>query len=202
MSEGIIRTFPGTLCMECSVGSEVAADAVFQIDGSNISPRMGRVVDGMLVVFDTESVFTTVKRVQCMSVAHNTSHSVSVFLPGKSRYTESHFHDMRPCVYMVVFGPPVITGMTTLNEGDTLYLECDTSNSKPRPTMEWFSPGGVNSTNERIIEIMNIQRSAAGIYTCVATHIFSGATMNSTVNVVVQCECSDSIFKVHYIATA
>ena len=48
-------------------------------------------------------------------------------------------------------------------------------------------------SNERILEIMNIQRSAVGIYTCVATHPLSGATMNSTVNVIVQCKCQCSM---------
>ena len=85
--------------------------------------------------------------------------------------------------------------MTTLNEGDTLYLDCDTSNSRPRPSVEWFSPERVVVTNERTLEIMNIQRSAAGIYTCVATHPLSKATMNSTVNVTVQCECHDSMYE-------
>ena len=51
-----------------------------------------------------------------------------------------------------------------------------------------MSPEVVNVSNWRILEIMNIQRSAAGIYTCVATYPISGATMNSTVNVTVQCE--------------
>ena len=88
MNEGVIRTVPGALCMECIVGGEVAADTVFQIDGSKINTRIGRVVDGELVVFDTESVFTTAKRVQCMSVAHNASHSVLVSLKSKSDYTE------------------------------------------------------------------------------------------------------------------
>ena len=83
--------------------------------------------------------------------------------------------------------------MTTLNEGDTLHLECDASNSRPRPRVEWLSPKGAVATNESILEIMNIHRSATGIYTCVATHIFSRATMNSTVNVIVQCECHDDI---------
>ena len=92
------------------------------------------------------------------------------------------------------FRPPVITGMTTLNEGDTLYLDCDTSNSRPRPSVEWFSPEGVNISNDRFLESMNIQRSAAGIYTCV-TISRSGATMNSTVNVAVQCECYDSMYE-------
>ena len=49
-------------------------------------------------------------------------------------------------------------------------------------------------SNQRTLEIMNIQRSAAGIYTCVAISR-SGATMNSTVNVTVQCECHDSIMQ-------
>ena len=49
-------------------------------------------------------------------------------------------------------------------------------------------------SNQRTLEIMNIQRSAAGIYTCVAISR-SGATMNSTVNVTVQCEYHDSIMQ-------
>ena len=57
--------------------------------------------------------------------------------------------------------------------------------------MEWLGPEGVNVSNKRILEIMNIQRSVAGIYTCVATHTITGATMNSIVNIIVQCECHD-----------
>ena len=79
--------------------------------------------------------------------------------------------------------------MTTLNEGDTLYLDCDTSNSRPRPSVEWLSPDGVTISITRDLGIMNIQRSAAVIYTCVALSR-SGATINSTVNVTVQCKCS------------
>ena len=42
-------------------------------------------------------------------------------------------------------------------------------------------------SNERILEMTNIQGSTEGIYTCVATHTLSGATI--TVNVTVQCKC-------------
>ena len=90
---------------------------------------------------------------------------------------------------LLVFRPPVITGNTTLNEGDTLYLDC---NSTPRVglSVKWFSPEGVVISNERTLEIMNIQESAAGTYTCVALRIVTGATINSTaVNVTVQCKC-------------
>ena len=44
-------------------------------------------------------------------------------------------------------------------------------------------------SNERILEITNIHWSAEGIYTCVATQPCSGATINITVKVTVQCEC-------------
>ena len=50
VSEVILYVPPGTVCIECSVGGEVTADAGFQIDGSNIDDSIGRVVDGVLVV--------------------------------------------------------------------------------------------------------------------------------------------------------
>ena len=87
MSEVILYVPPGTVCIECSVGGEVAADAVFQID-SSIDDSIRRVVDGVLVVFDTENVFTTSSAtvVQCMSVDLNASHSVGMYLESKSHY--------------------------------------------------------------------------------------------------------------------
>ena len=46
-------------------------------------------------------------------------------------------------------------------------------------------------SNERILEMTNIQGSAEGIYTCVATHPLSRATIS--VNVTVQCECQEKL---------
>ena len=100
---------------------------------------------------------------------------------------------MSLCPLNIVFRPPVITGNTTLNEGDTLELDCDTSNSRPHSSVEWFSPEDVMISITRDFEIMNIRRSAAGIYTCVALSR-TGTTMNSTVNVTVQCKCYDSMY--------
>ena len=79
----------------------------------------------------------------------------------------------------------MITGNTTLNEGDTLYLDCDASTLNSRATVKWFSPERVVVSNGRILEIMNISRSAAGIYTCVATRVRI-LTTNITVNVTIQ----------------
>ena len=90
---------PGTVCIQCSVGGEVANDAVFQIDGSDINGSIGRVVVGVLVVFDTESVFSTSSAtyVQCMSVHLNAYHLIWIYLKSKSQcmYRELCCHDMR-----------------------------------------------------------------------------------------------------------
>ena len=105
-------------------------------------------------------------------------------------YRESRAFMIRAII--LVFRSPVITGITTLNEGDTLDLDCDKSNSNSLVglSVKWLSPEGVVVSNERTLDIMNIQESAAGTYTCVTIRIVTGATINSTaVNVTVQCKC-------------
>ena len=98
---------PGTLCIECIVGGEVAADAVYKIGDSKIDRSIGRVVDGVLVVYDSESVFKQAVCVHCMSAAHNASHSALLNVPDcKSYYLilnhSSMIHDMKACVYVNV----------------------------------------------------------------------------------------------------
>ena len=88
----------------------------------------------------------------------------------------------------LVFRPPVIRGETTLNEGDTLDLDCDVSTSSPLPSVQWFSPQGDLISNSRDLEIMNIQGDKAGIYMCVIIQLDSKVTLNSTVNITVLCE--------------
>ena len=55
---GTIEIPPGTVCVECIINGEVVDDAQFQIQRSNIDPSKGRTVDGVLVLFQTENVFT------------------------------------------------------------------------------------------------------------------------------------------------
>ena len=93
MSDVILYVPPGTVCIECSVGGEVAADATFQLDNTNIDRSIGRVVDGVLVVFDTENVFTTsATDMQCTSVESdpNVYHSVGMYLKSKSYTIQNH----------------------------------------------------------------------------------------------------------------
>ena len=58
LSTFIIEIPTGTVCVECIVNGEIVDDAQFQLQGSNIDPSKGRTVDGVLVLFDTEDVFT------------------------------------------------------------------------------------------------------------------------------------------------
>ena len=61
-------------------------------------------MDGVLVVFDTESVFNITMCVQCMSVSLNVSHSKLMILDGNAIIcTVSRFHNTRTCV--LVFRP-------------------------------------------------------------------------------------------------
>ena len=90
ISEDSVRILiPGTLCIECIVGGEVAADAVYKIGDSKIDRSIGRVVDGVLVVYDSEMVFSSAVRVHCMSAAHNASHSALLYLSEET--CKSHY---------------------------------------------------------------------------------------------------------------
>ena len=55
----------GTACFECIIDGVIATDATFLIGNSPASE--GTVVNGTLVVFDTESVFSTPTNVRCSS---------------------------------------------------------------------------------------------------------------------------------------
>ena len=81
-------------------------------------------------------------------------------------------------------------GETTISEGDTLSLSCDTSNSHPNPQTRWFNPDGdIVASSFGNVTVMNIHRSMGGVYTCVAWLLSdSTTTMNSSVNVIVQCK--------------
>ena len=86
----------------------------------------------------------------------------------------------------------MISGVTTVNEGDTLELSCDSSNSRPLPPVKWFSPDGESVSNVAQLKIVNIARTLAGDYTCIATHIISGDTMSSSAYITILCECTEA----------
>ena len=83
-SDVILNAPPGTVCIQCVFGSVVAMNAAFQIDNTNIDSSKGRVVNGVLVVFDTASVFNTVNAIDIQCSSDGDTHAGAVYLLSKS----------------------------------------------------------------------------------------------------------------------
>ena len=84
-SDVILNLPPGMVCIECVFGGVVATDTEFQIGNSDIDASVGRVVDGVLVVFDTTNVFdVTSTEIHCTSAAASDQISAIVLLESKS----------------------------------------------------------------------------------------------------------------------
>ena len=48
----------GTVCLECVIGGALATEASFQIENNQVASSEGAVVNGTLVVFDSETTFS------------------------------------------------------------------------------------------------------------------------------------------------
>ena len=58
----------GTVCLECVIGGALATEASFQIENMEVASSEGKVVNGTLVVFDSETTFSEKSIiVRCMS---------------------------------------------------------------------------------------------------------------------------------------
>ena len=80
----ILTAPPGTVCIQCVFNGLVALDGTFQIDNTNIDSSKGRVVNGVLVVFDTASVFNTMAAIDIQCTSAQGTRSGLVFLTSKS----------------------------------------------------------------------------------------------------------------------
>ena len=148
---------------QCIFGGALATEASFQIENNQVAPSEGTVVNGTLVVFEHGS---------------------------KSQHYQYWMNDS--CVLSAGFRPPVISGVTTVNEGDTLELNCDASNSRPLPPVKWFSPDGNLISNNSQLTIVNITRTLAGNYTCIATNVLSGDTMRISAYITILRKCAEA----------
>ena len=89
--------------------------------------------------------------------------------------------------YFIVYLPPIISGLTTVNEGDVLNLLCNAANSNGAPVTNWFDQSdGFISID--LLSIPNIMRSQAGNYTCVTQPPNPDNSTSATATVVVQCK--------------
>ena len=69
----------GTVCLECIIDGVLATDASFLIrENLPVPPSNGTVVNGTLVVFDSERVFSTPTLIQCGPGGTSTQHRATV----------------------------------------------------------------------------------------------------------------------------
>ncbi|CAI8017196.1 hypothetical protein GBAR_LOCUS10483 [Geodia barretti] len=96
-------------------------------------------------------------------------------------------------VFLDVYLPPIIMGATTVNEGGTLFLSCDSTNSNREPLAQWFDKDGQMVSSSGLLNIPNIMRSQAGNYTCRTSPPNLDNSTSTTVTVVVQS--LDSVYQ-------
>ena len=77
-------------------------------------------------------------------------------------------------------------GETVVDEGGTLNLICNASNSNPLPSVHWRNPDGKVVGDGGYLDIVNIHKSMGGTYTCLASLNSSNTAMNTTVTVTIQ----------------
>ena len=94
--------------------------------------------------------------------------------------------------------------MVSYTEGDIAFMHCR-ARGVPNPSVEWMVDGeAVQSVdlryevlNEGTLKIINVTRSDAGIYECIATN--EGGQMHANTTLQVKCEIS-SLWNVIYIS--
>ena len=79
-------------------------------------------------------------------------------------------------------------GETVVDEGGTLNLICNASNSNPLPSVHWLNPDGEMAGDGGYLDIGSVHKDIGGTYTCVASQNSTTMISNVSVNVIVQRE--------------
>ena len=194
---------PGTVCITCpSVDPKHSNYTTFELNNQNITDSgEGRVVDGVLVVYDTETTFggppavaSTVPTLNCSSPTDNNYTQATVFVQSMLY----HYHLVCYVDFCSVTGAPTVLalaeGPIVLKEGETLLVSCyfagvplpneitwnktgtPLNTSDPRITIE-------TNTETTILIITSVLVSDGGVYTCYATNDMGRASANTSVTV-------------------
>ena len=205
IANSIVYVPNGTVCFECFpdyFGLPFIFIVRDRIVNSSYPLAHTKNVD-ILVVPNTEKVFRTssattvqcceAETSECATGETTLNLQVAVFLYFGT-FNKSCSLLLSLPLHPLAFNRPLISGETTVSEGDTLYLSCDGSNSDPLPTLHWVSPDGETVSDTGQLVIMDITRNISGLYTCVATLPHSNMTLNTTVSVTITkgeriCHC-------------
>ena len=78
--------------------------------------------------------------------------------------------------------------VVTIQEGDSLYLQCNILAGSPIPSIRWTRCGKELLTENQMYSIKSIKKSEAGCYSCEADNGFSSSPASKEVTVIVQCK--------------
>ena len=198
ITNSIVYVPNGTVCFEC-VPEYISLPFTFIIrdrivNSSYPLAHTKNTADAdILVVPNTERVFNTssATTVQCCEWMQGQSECVATSTALNLRATVFLYYGKSCSLFLslplhpLAFNRPLISGETTVSEGDTLDLSCDGSNSDPLPTLHWVSPDGETVSDTGQLVIMDITRNMSGLYTCVAILPHSNMTLNITVSVTI-----------------
>ena len=81
----IVLAPPGTVCIQCTFNGVPATDAMFGLDNGAVDPEDGVTVNGVLIVCDSELVFSTASNtdLSCTSAMNGVQQSI-LFLESES----------------------------------------------------------------------------------------------------------------------
>ena len=87
--------------------------------------------------------------------------------------------------------PDVLTdpsGVLTVQEGDSLAVNCTLIRGSPEPVLRWGRCGGEVVQESPLLSLLQVQRSQAGCYQCLADNGYSQEPVTRDVTVIVQCK--------------
>ncbi|XP_041379769.1 carcinoembryonic antigen-related cell adhesion molecule 16-like [Gigantopelta aegis] len=91
----------------------------------------------------------------------------------------------------VYYGPDSVqlntTSPLTVKEGDDVAVSCEATNCSPSCSFTWKFKSQIKSTNS-VLSLKNVQRSAAGDYTCIARNTNTQKSLDKISTLDVQCE--------------
>ncbi|XP_041346965.1 CD166 antigen homolog, partial [Gigantopelta aegis] len=99
----------------------------------------------------------------------------------------------------VYYGPDSVqlntTSPLTVKEGEDVAVSCEATNCSPSCSFKWMFKSQSKSTSS-VLSLNNIQRSAAGDYTCTARNTNTQKSLDKTITLDVQYDYTPPIFDI------